>query len=86
MGVVAEQTLVRRAVWVYATYRAHCGISHGGALGTAQNQELLKQYAREAVQGHRQSAAVVDGSFCGHGCVQEDPGFYGMLNAWEEDI
>ena len=85
-GTVADHTIIRRAVWVYAAYRAHCDISHRGSLGPIQNQELLKQFAREAVQGHPQSAAIVDGSFINHGFTQDRSGFQDMLDTWDDDI
>ena len=62
-------------------------LSHGdkeALQGDQDIQELLKQYAREGVQGHGSSTNILDSSFMrtspqGEGMLEE------ALNEWQEE-
>ena len=79
-GAVPDETIIRRAVWVYATYRAHGSLSHGESLDPTQTQELLKQFAREAVRGNSHAGSIIDGSFA-RGRLE----FQEALDSWDID-
>ena len=88
-ATVTDTDIIRRAIWVYATYRAVMELSHdedsddGEPLGNAQ--ELLKQFAKEAVEGHGPSTAILDSCFLRRP-TQRNGILEDALDDWNEDI
>ena len=84
-GTVAEDDLVRKALWVYATYRAVMETAHEEMGVTHDFQELLKQFAREGVQGHGRSTFILDSSFA-RIAPQGDGALEDAFQDWQEDL
>ena len=82
-GSVCIETLTRRAVLV-AVYRATNTLRSMGQSETVDSRDVLQQFAKEAVRGHRWATAVLDGKTA-HGtsrepCTEED---CDRSNTWE---
>ncbi len=82
---VADEELVRRAIWVYSAYRAVMEVSHNGYGSQEEVQDMLKQFAREAVRGHSTSTAILDGCFVNWNS-HSITAFEASLDEWQEDI
>ncbi len=62
-GSVSDDTLVRRAIWIFSVYRTMSEVAHGTQLNSEELQELMRQFAREAVRGHGISPAILENCF-----------------------
>ena len=85
-GTATDSDIIRRAIWVYATYRAVMELGHEeDADGPVNPQELLKQFAKEGVEGHGPSTAILDSCFVRR-APQRNGIFEDALDDWVEDL
>jgi len=56
---MSDTSLIIHAILVYAVYRAQCCARHGHPLSHKQVHDMLEEFAKSAVQGHKKSAAAL---------------------------
>ncbi len=59
-GIPNREDLIARALWVYATYRAHNILRFAPLAEGEEAGDLLKQLAKEGAMGHPEASAVLD--------------------------
>ena len=63
LGTVLDQNLALRAISAYAVYRTTILCRLNGNRDTAVVDDMLRQYAREAVRGHGVATSILEGSY-----------------------
>jgi hypothetical protein len=64
LSTVPDNVLALRAISLYAVYRTTLHYRrHGNATDATEVHDSLKQFAKEAVRGHTQASATLDGRF-----------------------
>ena len=61
--IPSEECLIRRAVCVYATYRATNLLRHSEGADAGEAGDMLQQFAREGVRGHARTTHAMNSAF-----------------------
>ncbi len=84
-GTVSDETLVKRALGVYAAYRTVNHFSHESGCNASEVTDFFKQFIREAVRGHASSSSVLDNCYVTPQIEEEEPQLNERLRSWELD-
>ncbi len=79
-GWCDRATLARRALWVYATYKAHNTFRYTPLATDTSPLHVLGQFAVEGTLGHAYAAQCLDGAYCSVAPAEFDAAAFAELD------